>query len=502
MPALAAMRHGDSGLIDIQRRRLACCWLRRQRQRGGQRPLVPGDAPVSFRPGRRCTLMHGNIQPALARQVFRWRDANTLRALRRNIQRHFALRHYFTLLLDAPAQQFVIAAAKQVVAADGKVPGIVGVGRKLVELLRALRFKQRRMRRAISKHQAVHAKLSVVGFVAEITAVGLPGLPVFVIARQALIDPVPDEAALQAWKLVKRLPVFCKAAQAVTHSVRVFAQDQRPVFARQADPLLQRPFRYSREGLIFIDAGIHRTKNIGRRTVSAPAFILHGASRIGAFHPAIERIVRAAVSRLIAQRPDDNAAVIAIALHHTRHALAKGGEPARIVRQTAHWLHAVGFNIGFIDHIKAVAVAQAIPEGMVRIVRAAHRVKVMLLHQFDVAPHQRLIHNLAFLWMMLVAVYAAYQQRLPVQAEQTIFDGDAAEADIIRLDLHHLALRIEQRQRGAIEGRDFGAPQRGRVNVQPQFGAIAIVATFVNYGAAKRLLDNAHLRAIPPQRQP
>ena len=326
------------------------------------------------------------------------------------------------------------------------------------ELLRALRFKQRRMRRAVGEHQTVHAELAVVRLVAEVAAVGLPGLPVFIVARQALVDPVPDEAALQARKLTKRLPVFCKAAEAVAHGVRILAQDQRPVFARQADPLFQRPFRHGGEGLIFIDARVHRAENIGRRAVGAAAFILHGARRIGAFHPAIERVVRAAVPRLVAQRPDNNAAVVAVALHHARDAFAKGGKPARVVCQAAHRLHAVGFDIGFVDHVEAIAVAQSIPERMVRVVRTAHRVEVMLLHQFNVAPHRRFIHHLASLRVMFVAIHAAYQQRLAVQAEQAVFDSDAAKADIVRLDLNGFALRVEQRQRGAVERRRFGAP--------------------------------------------
>jgi len=109
----------------------------------------------------------------------------------------------------------------------------------------------------------------------------------------------------------------------------------------------------------------------------------------------------------------------------------------------------------------------------------------MLLHQFNVAPHRRFIHHLASLRVMFVAIHAAYQQRLAVQAEQAVFDSDAAKADIVRLDLNGFALRVEQRQRGAVERRRFCAPQRGRVNAQAQLGAIGIVAAPVDNRAAR-----------------
>lgn len=109
--------------------------------------------------------------------------------------------------------------AEQIVAADRKAQRIAGIDGKLPELLGALRLIKRRMRRAIGKYQPVHTELTIVGFIAKIAAVGLPGFALIVIAGQALINPVPDEAALQTRELAEGLPVLSKTAKAVAHGI-------------------------------------------------------------------------------------------------------------------------------------------------------------------------------------------------------------------------------------------------------------------------------------------
>lgn len=116
----------------------------------------------------------------------------------------------------------------------------------------------------------------------------------------------------------------------------------------------------------------------------------------------------------IAQRPDDNARMVAIALHHARHALAHGRQPCGIVAQAIHWHHAVGFDIGFVDHVQAVAIAQGVPQRMVRVMGAAHGIKVVLLHQQNVLHHRRLVHHLTVDRMVFMTVGAANQQRLTI----------------------------------------------------------------------------------------
>ena len=74
----------------------------------------------------------------------------------------------------------------------------------------------------------------------------------------------------------------------------------------------------------------------------------------------------------------------------------------------------MGFNVGFVDYIQAVTIAQGVPQRMVRVMGTAHGVEVILLHQDDVLHHRRLIHHLAVDRMVLMAVGTANQQRLAV----------------------------------------------------------------------------------------
>ncbi len=47
--------------------------------------------------------------------------------------------------------------------------------------------------------------------------------------------------------------------------------------------------------------------------------------------------------------------------------------------------HAVRFDVGFVDDIEAVFVTQGIPARIVGVMGGSHRVKVVLLHQLNIA---------------------------------------------------------------------------------------------------------------------
>ncbi len=270
---------------------------------------------VRFRPVGGLRLHHLHVQPQFAglmqhRQPVEQGEASA--ALRRQRQIEAAAGALHAVQLQPPVELLVVGVAEQVVAGDGQRQR-GSVEGEAEQLLRPLRFEQRRVRGAIREHQPVQAELAIVGCVAEVAAVGPKFFAAFVAPDQRLIDPVPDKAALQARMCVERAPVALKAAEAVAHRMGVFAQDQRALFLRQADPLADRPFGHRRERLILIHPRIHRADDVGGGSIGAAAFILHRAGRILAFHPAVQRVVVYAVAGLVAQRPDDDARVVAIA---------------------------------------------------------------------------------------------------------------------------------------------------------------------------------------------
>ena len=89
---------------------------------------------------------------------------------------------------------------------------------------------------------------------------------------QPLIHPIPDEAALQAGMIAKRLPVMGIAPRllpmAWAYSHRISGR-----VSWQADPLAERPLGHRREGLILVGAGIHGADDVGGRGVGpAPSY--------------------------------------------------------------------------------------------------------------------------------------------------------------------------------------------------------------------------------------
>ncbi len=274
----------------------------------------------------------------------------------------------FTGRLHLPAQRFVIALAEQVFTGDAHAQRRGRQQGELEILLGVLRLDQRRMRRAIGEHQAVHTELAIVRLIAKVAAVGPADAAVVKGFADRLVGPVPDKPALQPRILAEGLPVIGEVAETVAHRMGVLAEDQRPLLAGQADPFFDPPLRYRRDRLVAFDAGVHRTDNIGSGGIRAAALVLHRTARVVALQPVVQRFMVAAAARFVTQRPDDNAWMVAVALYHPGDAGAEGWQPRRIVGQPVHRHHAVGFNIGFIDHVQTVAVAQLIPARRVGVV--------------------------------------------------------------------------------------------------------------------------------------
>ncbi len=132
---------------------------------------------------------------------------------------------------------------------------------------------------------------------------------VFVFRSQALIDPIPSESALKAGKVVIQIPVFSEITQSVTHTVCVFANDDRT--CRIGIEQIFEPF----------ERRIHIGDDVVTRNVRAvPAisrFVMHRPFlRIGLFHGLVCRIEIDTPSRLVTHRPDNDRRMVFVAFHH------------------------------------------------------------------------------------------------------------------------------------------------------------------------------------------
>lgn len=115
--------------------------------------------------------------------------------------------------------------------------------------------------------------------------------------------------------------------------------------------------------------------------------------------------------------------------------------------------------VRLIDDVEAVAVAEFVDVARVRVMRAAQRIDVVLLHDDDILLDLRRICRAAAVAVKLVAVRALEDDALAVELHEPIVHAELAEADVLRDDLKQMALFILDRDDGAVEIRSFCAPE-------------------------------------------
>ncbi|MNN23659.1 hypothetical protein D3C81_1370640 [compost metagenome] len=112
--------------------------------------------------------------------------------------------------------------------------------------------------------------------------------------------------------------------------------------------------------------------------------------------------------------------------------------------------------------------------------------------------HGGLVHHLAVLRMMFVAVGTADQQGLAVKLQQSIADFHLAEADVIGLHLNNFSFRRQQGDGCAVQRGCFRAPQRRLFHREAQGSAILIGTAFVDNFTAECLSFFPNQLAITP----
>ena len=119
---------------------------------------------------------------------------------------------------------------------------------------------------------------------------------------------------------------------------------------------------------------------------------------------------------------------------------------------------AVGLDVGLVVDIEPVAVAQRVPIGVIGIMGGPDRVEMVGLEGADVGLHGGLVHDVAGLRMVFVAVGALDEDGFPVDFDQAVFDADVPETDLEAGGLEDLAVGIEELDGDLVQGRRFGRP--------------------------------------------
>jgi hypothetical protein len=118
---------------------------------------------------------------------------------------------------------------------------------------------------------------------------------------------------------------------------------------------------------------------------------------------------------------------MAVALDHGGDAVEEGAAVAEV--GAAFVVEGVGFDVGLIDDVEAVAVAEVEEVGVVRVMGAADGVDVVPFHGEDIELHVGGGEGFSASVVVVVAVDAVDQDGLSVEEELAVMDFDAFEAD-------------------------------------------------------------------------
>ena len=230
---------------------------------------------------------------------------------------------------------------------------------------------------SVGCEDAVAAEVSLVG-AGEVVACVEPinALLQFAGLIDGLVHPVPNGSANGGIALLDDVPRFAQVANGISHGVGIFTYKER--FVEIAGVFLEP-----------LDARIHLAVEVAEAMAThigavARAFVVDGTRGVEHFCATITSFEIATAAGLVAQAPEDDAGVVAVAHDHALYAVDEGGFPAGHV---GNGLVGMVFKIGLVHGIEPVVVEHGIHTALIGIVAGANGVDVVLLHEHHVAQH-------------------------------------------------------------------------------------------------------------------
>ena len=295
----------------------------------------------------------------------------------------------------------------------------------------------------------------------------------FIVARldvvgriDGLVHPVPNATADAVAARFDDVPIFLEIAHCVAHRVGIFTHEIR----------LLRPVVVGRVGGL-LERGIHLAPDVGGVALSGigAAFIVDGAWVEVARGLVGGHEVRTVVA-LVAQTPERDRGVVAIAKHHAFRAvdilrlprvLESDAAPAAVCPVV------VAFHVGLVHHVETIVVKHGVHFCLSRIVARSDGVDVRLLHHLDVAQHGRNVDGASVNGMRVLRVYAFEEHPLSVDVDLAVFDFDGAETIFGGKSLLFVAVGVQLGKFNGVEVRRFSRPRHEvREVVKRQFGGL------------------------------
>ncbi len=274
-----------------------------------------------------------------------------------------------------------------------------------------LHLGHRGMGRAVGVDDAVAEEIGVARRVHSVIAAIGPVLhAVLILLGEALVDPVPDESALQVGIFVDALPLQPQRSRRVAHRVSVLRRHDGAVGAAASDALEPARARVLRHVHVAVPLPLRAFVTDGA-VHAALAVLLVG-------YELVSQIEVVAVARLVAERPDGDAGVVLVDLVHVVYAVEMRRFPRGVVCERAALVeavtHSVRLDVGFAIDIQAYFVAQFVKTSGLRVVAGAHGVDVVAAHDLQVAAQILLREVVARELVVLVDIHSLELDRLAV----------------------------------------------------------------------------------------
>jgi hypothetical protein len=123
--------------------------------------------------------------------------------------------------------------------------------------------------------------------------------------------------------------------------------------------------------------------------------------------------------------------MIFVLLHHPDGAIEIGFLPLRLIREgfiRVVRFNPVRFDVGLVDNIKAIFIAELIPSGSVRIMAGPHGIDIELFHELDILDHRIFSDIPSCNGIVFVAVHSLKVYRNAIDLELTILDFNLSES--------------------------------------------------------------------------
>ncbi len=382
---------------------------------------------ISIAGGTRCDAYNGGILPQLL-----------------SVLQHLCL------------QQIAVSIGKEAEIVDFHT---LSIRHQIEILIIELYFLNLWCQASVSKDNAVAAEVVITWTITEVTTIEQCILSLAVLCHNSLIHIIPDKATLVQLILIGKIGILVHTTVGIAHGMGIFAADKRLV------PML------NQELLDIFHMAVHLAFHIAGTivtTIMEQPLIMHQSGWVSLMEILMKFEYGFAAIGLVATGPNQDGRMVLVPLQHifspAEHSLLPLWMAVRqsvLINEVTAVPHpaAVGLQIGFINHVDAINIAQLIDAAAIWIMAAAYSIDIMLLHGNDILLDDLAVAGTAAVAVKLMAVYALKDNTLAVKLHNVAIHAELSKAHILWHNLYDVPSLILYSQYQTVEIRSLGTPE-------------------------------------------